>query len=1358
MINPVAAIRNYKPSAMVRAFIISLTVPLALLFVYFSFHVTSRTRYFNDRNFRQLSNLSDEVSGRVADLGTAFTNAVDRFLNPPPDQQPLKENGGFQSYLDVLRSDGAIFSAGHIKPQDAAGKKTDFTVNIDVTMLDSTPWLSFEGNGKLKDGSQLNVSAGTDFRSLIESILSRQEEAQSKTDSEPDFDHVVVARADTGETLFEQTTQELHLTSFEYVHLADTPDKTFDLKTRSQTTDSVDVTIAGTRYKLYVQPIEIALPTKGVAGGETHWVICGLVDASRFRYQTWTISYTVLIPSFFVAGLLLLSWFFLKLLFIGPKDRLRPVETHVLAISVIVAGFLLTGLVIYSLTYTNLELILDKQLENVADTFKTNFRQEVELALDQIDKLDLERVERIHRPAEYVTRTNLLKEICKDGNCDSKQTPYPYFKSVLWIDDQGQQIAKWTINSQTTKFINVGTRKYFTNIRNGYPLDLNGRKFWLEHVVSKITGGFTTAISKAARAEGEPKASVVVLDTNLVSLMKPAMVRGFSYRIIDADGEVVFPNIKENFFKESDQDRQLRSAVSGHLSDWVNAPYLGRDSRIYVTPIPGMPDWTLAVFRDKEPLRSGYLELVTLSSLLFVIYLLVFLSLLMVMFLAFPATRPARKWLWPSPKSSPIYLQSIPATVLLCFVAYWLSTRLSDRALVVVFSSLSLVAILLLTVQLKYRFELRKAAEFADALGRLWSKINYRFLFILCLVPLVFLLAVLPSLAFFRLAFNQEMDLFTKYGQITLVNSLNEREARVRSAYAGIDFGSDPKAAQNFVQARLNQVFDRCDDFFFDTQVANGRITTTTAVEPHELFLLGSLRKLLPFGSRSSIIRHGLVESKRADNFWRWGRNEGGKLVLQAGPESPSDGTDKPANADKTDTTNTAGFSIISNTPHFWLRRLSWFSFVSLMVFILFLVIRFVVKRVFLLDAVKLVSNSEDKQSVLSGTWKRFVVLGSPYTRRNQLAPKAEFKVLNLAVDKWGQKFDLEEFLKDTPSRSIAIECFEYEFDQPQQNLQKLTLLEDLLTHDGTVLVSSTADPSDYHFEIPDNAVNDLRITDASARWAGLMSKFWIQYLEDDGNIEAFKNELRENHKNKNRTAVNGNQAASKKSEVEQCKTEAVKTDTESQNGTGAKPDEPIATDPAEEKLYQLLIRECAPRACLQDIGKAIAKRWNFKNTCPEALIEEVLLQATTYYKFVWKSCSRHEKVTLAHLARDGFVSPNDPDLQQLVRRGFIVRDPEVRLMNESFRLFVIDKCRTDEDVAVTEGEARKSSSWQYLKIALYVAVVVVMVFLFATQRDLYNTTLVALTSILGGLPVILNFFNLFQKNAAAPRPPSPSS
>ena len=1345
MVNPFAAIKNYTPSTRVRVFIISLTVLVAPLFIYFSLNVTNRIRYFNDRNFRQLGNSSGQISERIDGLSTAFNNAVDRFLNPPPDQQSAKMNGeGFQKYLDVLKSDGTVFSDGHITPRDAAGEKTDFTVSIDVTNQDSITWLTFEGNGKLEGKHPLNVSARTDFQKLILPILSKREEGQSKADVQEDFDHIVIARADNGKSLFQVTNGDLNLTSLEHVHLADAPDKTLDLKTRSQTTDSVDVTIAGARYKLYVQPIEISLPTKAAQDQKTLWVICGLVDASRFRHQTWAISYTVLIVCAFTAGLLLLSWFFLKLLFIGPKDRLRPAETRILAVSIVVAGFLLTMFVLFGLTYTNMENMLDTQLETLAKDFKNHFETEIGAALQQIDNLDDERIKRINDKTEHITRTSVLAEICKGGICDPKQNPYPYFKTVFWVDNRGEQVAKWSIYSQTTKLINVGTRKYFRSIRDGYARELKGERFWLEPVVSRNTGGFTVAISKATKTEGDPKASVVVLNTSLMSLMKPAMVGGFGYRIINPDGEVLVPNLKENFFKECDQDPRLRSAVSGHLNDSVNAPYRGRDSRIHVTPIPGTPDWTLVVFRDKEPLRSGYLELVSLSASLFVIYLTVFLLLLTLIYLAFPVTRPARTWLWPSEKASAIYLQSIPASILICLFAYWLSSRLPDHTLAVVFSLLSIAAVLLLSVQLKHNLVAKRVEDLAKFLERLWSRINYRFLYTLCLVPLVFILAVLPSVAFFRLAYNEEMDLFTKYGQVTLVNSLNEREARVRTAYSRTlfapEFGPENTERTNtFLRARLDATFDRYDDFFFDTQIiGKGSTVTKTAEEASQGRLLFDLRRLLPFASQNSIIRHGLVEDRSADDFWRWNRIEGGKLLLRAPQETPRDKTEAPVNA--------SVLRVASNTPHFWLRHLSWFCFVSLMVLGLFLLIRFVVKRVFLLDAVKL-SKSHDKPSVTSDARNRFVVLGSPYTRRSQIAPEAQYRVLSLKTtavdDGWAQKLDLETFLKDAPP--IAVDCFEYQFDQPQQNLQKLTLLEKLLTHKRGLLVSSTADPSDYLFEITDNGSNHQRITEASARWAGIMSNFWIQYLEDDGNVSAFNDTLKEIRSRENQNALNGKPATG-----EQPKVEVI-----SNNGNH---NVIVSSDPVEEELYKVLTGECAPRACLQDIGAGIARRSDFKNMRPDELIEEVLLQATTYYKSVWKSCLPLEKLTLAHLARDGFLSPNDPDLPKLVRRGLIVLKPEVRLMNQSFRRFVLVQSSTDEDVVRTEGEARSSSSWQYLKVALSVAVIVVMVFLFATQRDLYNSTLVALTSIAAGLPAVFNFFNLFHKSAAASRPPSATS
>lgn len=110
---------------------------------------------------------------------------------------------------------------------------------------------------------------------------------------------------------------------------------------------------------------------------------------------------------------------------------------------------------------------------------------------------------------------------------------------------------------------------------------------------------------------------------------------------------------------------------------------------------------------------------------------------------------------------------------------------------------------------------------------------------------------------------------------------------------------------------------------------------------------------------------------------------------------------------------------------------------------ILFLLVRFILNRVFLLDAIE-TSNLDPRESILSGARRLFVVLGSPYTRRDSLLQQPDLKVLNLkreAVDgQWLEKFDLDEFLGEASSEAIAIDCFEYQINEPQHNLQKLYL------------------------------------------------------------------------------------------------------------------------------------------------------------------------------------------------------------------------------------------------------------------------------------------------------------------------------
>src|SRR5262249_49137725 len=69
----------------------------------------------------------------------------------------------------------------------------------------------------------------------------------------------------------------------------------------------------------------------------------------------------------------------------------------------------------------------------------------------------------------------------------------------------------------------------------------------------------------------------------------------------------------------------------------------------------------------------------------------------------------------------------------------------------------------------------------------------------------------------------------------------------------------------------------------------------------------------------------------------------------------------------------------------------------------------------------------------------------------------------------------------------------------------------------------------------------------------------------------------------------------------------------------------------------------------------------------------EFSLAAEPYYRALWQTRSLDEKVVLLHLAEEGVINPRSkPVAMQLVHAGLIVRDPNLRIMNETFRRFIL--------------------------------------------------------------------------------------
>ncbi|HEV7923124.1 MAG TPA: hypothetical protein VGR02_20260, partial [Thermoanaerobaculia bacterium] len=137
-----------------------------------------------------------------------------------------------------------------------------------------------------------------------------------------------------------------------------------------------------------------------------------------------------------------------------------------------------------------------------------------------------------------------------------------------------------------------------------------------------------------------------------------------------------------------------------------------------------------------------------------------------------------------------------------------------------------------------------------------------------------------------------------------------------------------------------------------------------------------------------------------------------------------------------------------------------------------------------------------------------------------------------------------------------------------------------------------------------------------------------------------------------------------------------------------------------------------------------------------EQVIDEFCERAGAYYSVLWSACSAEEHLLLDQLARYGYVnSDNRLLLRRLLNRGLVVRDPAIRLFNESFRRFVLS--RPPAEVQLPEAE-QVDSAWDRLRVPLFVMVIAVAAFFLSTQKELMNATSAIITGLTAGLPALM--------------------
>ncbi len=1325
---------------------------------YYLFFVSSQTNYFSKRNFRVLAEIGEHIAGKTETLATNLVNVAKKTAQDKKDKTKDKNTETDSEMVSNASKIVPDFKADPVQyePGPHAGSpEGPVIMGVNFSGVSccgrgtekGSFWLQLE---YVSNSSELpgKFSARKDLSKLFEPFISRYVIDELNETKEKLFDEVLVAEQETGRVIFEGESSGLKVATLDGL-LNDKGGK-LDLKLAEQSSSLADVQLAGANYKLFLQPVRLPLPTgtdKNLK--EVNWIVCGLTRTDHFRDATFAAPYTVLIFFVFVVLLAVLGWPMLRLRLMGPKDRLKRADLLLTLFSALMGTALVTFILFDVYIYSSLEATLDRHLKNLSDEIKTNFETELTSALTQLGKLNVAVMDAAKKEEADAALKDLAASNNSNPKASSKVDPthspktnilnpgvlpgvdwdYPYFNSATWTDENGRQRIKWTTRSETTAYLDVSEREYFKNIRDHKYWRLNpssGFDYSLEVVKTKNTGESTPVI--AASVPGSQWVSSI--DTKLLSLMGPVLPAGYGYVVVDSTGKVLFhsdevKNLEEQFLAECGNDRWLRAAVLLRVDRAMDANYLGKGHRMYVSSLSGTP-WTLVTFADKQMARTINLEVITLSMALYILFALSigalisgFLLIRMIV-LSGRCLPEARAWttrLWPDPKHASRYGWVIVSYLVIAII-FVASLIAGGYSLVICIGLLPLVALVIWWLILTRDSDKRRVEQKE---GKQASRLSYRTRYAMAFSGLVMLMSALPAAGFFQIAKESELKLMVKHGQVSIAKALEQRTQRVKS-----QFVSDKEA---FRDNRLESNLDVYSSFFFGA-TRSGLPEVQFAETPGLLDRL--LLEIRPLYNQRCVESQGLAAAASSDSLWRWKTDKEGRRILLLKDEDGRNGD--------------LSVALMSATaaPEFPDRIGSWIGVIALLLlpFLLYGLVRFVLRRFFLLDTD--LPASVDFHDAKSS--RSHVLVWSPMTANGDAWEGDRVFDFSRVTDwpDWSKTLPAREQTFKELKHRVVLSHFDHYMNDPIANREKLLTIEHFLKFEMTVVVVSTVDPLNCSLA-PKRVLKD-----ADKNGAG----------ESASKPDVIK------------TKQNG--AANSKIEYDGSAPSSIekKDDDDEVNPPEfyLPPDirarwtalftgwETIyAADTQTDKVgrnhddFLAILKTESPWRYIVEIGKVLGKKGKLpEKMCHDRakineVISQVVEQGRSYHQSVWESCSEGQRCTLINLAQDGMLSPKNKHLRLLVKRGLVVRDPGLRLMDESFRRFVISvACHEDvEGWRQQEG----GSAWELMKAPLLIILLSVALFLFFTQKDLYDSSLSFMSAVTAGIAALFRLVGLFHKN-----------
>ena len=1262
--------------------LITVVVSIALFAIYYFFYVSWQRTYANERAFRLLTVVGEQLGKKFDNL----RNVLSASLVTEEPREYLRD-------VPALREDQlTVTDVGRRCPQEW---RRDREGDLKLQLREQTSTFSLQTRFQALDWRH-NPLASCWITAAWNPSLRLREHFHDLTSDY--FDDILVATS-TGRVLFESSTSGLRIADLQPLlgsgsNPAPKPEPAENGKTEkispsaavaAQFSDVREVRFGGSLYKLYMQPLSLNI-TGSKDGEPLKTVICGLWREDRLQSEVVSIPYSTLIWTTLVAlaafGLL---WPLLKVACMSPAERLK--RAHMLYL--LISGLFLTAIlsvIVLNEAYTVRDRDEAKeQLNSFADRIEHNVETELGRALNQMAAFETPgtKAYRVVESAPQWTQADVLPKLG-----DSK---YPYFDNIFWADESGKQLFKLTVRKKATPQTSVAKESYFLDASQKQHLtSLGAAHFRFETRNSTNTGEFFVVLAKPA-GEHLPSrlqtAKAQVMVTTMMSLVNPVVPQGYGFVVVDHQGKARFHsnsarNQIEDFLKESLDNPALKSVLVNGIDDYVTTDYLGRRHLMLTRRLKllGDPPLTLVVFRDCNYFNTVNVACLLVFGLLAAFYGLPFLVGLAIYILRAGSYPLAH--LWPSKKSKATYARLALAGI--CAVAAFAA----DFPVMGLGQLLAILAILAAA-----------AAFFGFARNRLHSPAVCLAANIVFVMSLVFcgrerfgwvagVVYAAFSLGPLAKRFDAEAERIRHLkplyvGAVSSVlivmvvlpcfalfkisyDSVNRLHAEWAQLQRKDLLEHRAEAIRNrlgegcgpdLVNARLTEESDRYDTaVFWPTDIPEPK-----GPDP-KLQQFSRLERIVA-AAAGSLPTNGLgaqlrqiAASDAVGKTGRWIHETSGDDEVVV---LQLDNNDKQLIGQQND---------LRGVYPMWQFPAEAEILMAVLAALLAGWLNYMIGRVFLINLAEV--PPLEKWLGEERAEHNLLVIGLPKSGKSEWArrfKKGEADELDLARLVAAGELAVPPLTRPT----VVVDHFEFDMDNPELCLFKLNLLEKLVyVEKKRIIVLSAIDPMFYLIaSCPEIVTPRAGCPEPPAqildRWAAVLSTFAKRELGEAGKADW--------------------------------------------------------SSDAPPELISWVKEECDHTAQLRKIGRDLLDSNTRRNDISQAsLFEQLLDRADAYYRVLWSTCTKQERLVLFQLARDGWANPkNDRAIQQLERRSLVKREPGLRIMNATFCRFVLAS-QIPAEVANWEEEER-NSSWSTVKLALTTAAFMAGAWLLYTQQDVFQ-------------------------------------